>query len=140
MSNREDAADLLQDVGMIILAHDDPPLDSDRFVPWCMGIARNTVLHHWRRVRRYDEVFIRWDVDDSDCGLAFFFEGVLLDRQHVAICLQGLDEPSRSLLFLRYVMGKTSREIAEELGQSPAAVRMRIMRVREALREGWRTK
>ena len=135
VSNREDVADLLQDVGIIILGHDDPPLDAERFVPWCMGIARNTVLHHWRHARRYDRVFSASDATGCDWGLASSFEGALLDRQLIATVLHDLDESSRTLLLLRYVAGKTSREIAEDLGQSPAAVRMRIMRVCELLRE-----
>jgi RNA polymerase sigma factor (sigma-70 family) len=85
--------------------------------------------------RRHDEIFAESDVAGLEWSLPLSFESALLDRQQVETCLRNLDEPARSLLFLRHVVGKTSREIAEDLGQSPAAVRMKIMRVRDMLRE-----
>jgi RNA polymerase sigma factor (sigma-70 family) len=52
----------------------------------------------------------------------------------LAMVIQDLDPPSRQLLKLKYIDGKTSTEIAQLLQQSPEAVRMRIMRLREAIR------
>jgi RNA polymerase sigma-70 factor (ECF subfamily) len=135
VSSREDAADLLQDVGMVILEHQDPPVDAERFVSWCFGIARNVVLHHWRTGRRRDEIFTEVPAGHQRDVIAVPFERVIADRERLLASLDDLDEPSRKLLFLWFVDGKTSREIARELAQSPAAVRMRIMRVRKMLRD-----
>jgi len=140
ISSPEDAADLLQEVGVVVLAHDDDaPSETRAFALWCRGIAHNLALHHWRAVRRYNHVFADWD-DDRDGAEAatrapsLSIEETLADRESLERCVADLDETSRELLRLRYVCGKSSREIARMLRQSPEAVRMKIMRVREALR------
>jgi RNA polymerase sigma factor (sigma-70 family) len=135
VANREDAADLLQELGVIVLARDDAPSEPRAFLLWCRGIAHNLALHHWRALRRYKDVFAEWDADrDSFDEGAVSVEDAFADRESLVRCVQDLDKTSRELLRLRYVCGKTSREIARMLRQSPEAVRMRIMRVREVLR------
>ncbi len=47
--------------------------------------------------------------------------------------LEGVDPESRDLLFRRYVLEQTSGEIAQDLKLTAAAVRMRLMRLRETL-------
>jgi hypothetical protein len=49
-----------------------------------------------------------------------------------------LDEQAIELLFRRYVLGETAKDLANELEQSPAALRMRLMRLRTLLRAGQR--
>jgi len=136
VANREDAADLLQELGVIVLARDDAPAEPRAFLLWCRAIAHNLALHHWRALRRYKDVFAEWDADrdSSDEGM-ISVEDALADRESLERGVENLDKASRELLRLRYVCGKTSREIARMLRQSPEAVRMRIMRVREALRQ-----
>src|SRR6185503_6070181 len=46
------ADDLFQEVGVRVLSHAHSPEDPGEFVPWCRGIARNMLLHHWRSERR----------------------------------------------------------------------------------------
>ncbi|HEY3500610.1 MAG TPA: hypothetical protein VGK73_38215, partial [Polyangiaceae bacterium] len=50
-----------------------------------------------------------------------------------------LDPQAIELLFRRYVLGETAKDIATELAQSPAALRMRLMRLRTLLRSVQRT-
>lgn len=136
ISSREDAADLLQELGVVVLAHDDAPADAREFLQWCRGIAHNLALHHWRAERRYNHLFADWEADPHPPeAVALSFEETLADRETLERCVEDLDDASRELLKLRFVDGKTSREIARIVRQSPEAVRMRIMRVREALRD-----
>ena len=136
LSSREDAADVLQDVSMVLLARSEVPPEEERFVCWCRAIARNLVLHHWRAAHRYNEVFTDSDpeVVESEPVWEWLEDGVA-DRESAGACLRHLDEQTRSLLVKKYVDEKTSREIARELRQSPAAVRMKIMRACEAIRD-----
>jgi len=136
IASREDAADLSQELGVVVLAHDDAPADAREFLHWCRGIAHNLALHHWRAERRYNHLFADWEADPNPPeAVALSLEETLADRQTLKRCVADLDEASRELIKLRYVDGKTSREIARIVRQSPDAVRMRIMRVREALRD-----
>ena len=134
----EDTADLLQEIGVVVLAHDDAPIDPREFLLWCRRIAHNLALHHWRAVRRHNDVFVDrdWDEDTDTTDLATSsIEETVADRESLLRCVEDLDEPSRLLLQLKYVDGKTSREIARMMRQTPEAVRMKIMRVREAMRD-----
>lgn len=135
MPTPEDASDLLQEVGVVVLARDDAPTDAREFLSWCRGIAHNLALHHWRAVRKRNVVFAELDssYDTAETPVTSI-EEILADRESLAMCIKDLDQPSRQLLKLKYVEGKTSTEIARILRQTPEAVRMRIMRLREAIR------
>ena len=135
MPTPEDASDLLQEVGVVVLASNDVPTEAREFLSWCRGIAHNLALHHWRAARKHNDVFTELDSSYASAETPVTsFEEVLADRESLAMCIQSLDEPSRQLLTLKYIEGKTSTEIARILGQTPEAVRMRIMRLREAIR------
>src|SRR5262245_48904144 len=135
MPTPEDASDLLQEVGVVVLASDEAPTKAREFLSWCRGIAHNLALHHWRAARKHNDVLTELDSSyDSAETPVMSIEEVLADRESLAMCIQGLDKPSRKLLKLKYIDGKTSAEIALILRQSPEAVRMRIMRLREAIR------
>ncbi|HMF44522.1 MAG TPA: sigma-70 family RNA polymerase sigma factor [Polyangia bacterium] len=135
MPTPEDASDLLQEVGVVVLASNEAPTDAREFISWCRGIAHNLALHHWRAARRRNDALTGLgSAYDSGETPVTSLETILADRESLAMCLQSLDEPSRQLLKLKYIDGKTSTEIAQILGQSPEAVRMRIMRLREAIR------
>jgi DNA-directed RNA polymerase specialized sigma24 family protein len=45
-----------------------------------------------------------------------------------------LDGDAIELLFRRYVLGESAKDLATELAQSPAALRMRLMRLRSTIR------
>jgi DNA-directed RNA polymerase specialized sigma24 family protein len=47
-----DADDLLQEVSVVVLAKSEAPRDCEKFPSWCRGVARNVILHHWRRRRK----------------------------------------------------------------------------------------
>jgi RNA polymerase sigma-70 factor (ECF subfamily) len=136
VSNPADVADLLQEVGLVVLYHADVPSDARQFSAWCRGVARNVVSHHWRSARRHSEVFSVTDVasETPDVGVRST-EDLMALRRALVECLDELDDQSRMLLALRYRDGKTSGEIARQLRQSPGAVRMKIMRVRETLKD-----
>jgi RNA polymerase sigma-70 factor (ECF subfamily) len=131
-----DADDLLQEVSVVVLAKSEPPRDLRKFPEWCRGVARNVVLHHWRRrkktmttpgARFLESVEIAYQEGDAD------EEVMNLRRRALEECLKQLPESSRTLLDLRYVRQAPSQEIARTLKSSAAGVRMTLMRIREAL-------
>jgi RNA polymerase sigma-70 factor (ECF subfamily) len=56
-------------------------------------------------------------------------------RRLVSTALGELDEATRSVMVLRYYDDRSSKEIGELLGLSPAAVDMRLSRARQQLRQ-----
>jgi DNA-directed RNA polymerase specialized sigma24 family protein len=59
--------------------------------------------------------------------------GVVLDA--LAACMERLPTVARDLLDLRYVQGKSVREIGQETGKGYSALTMQFHRLREQLAE-----
>ncbi len=106
------------------------------FAPWLCGIVRNLCVDHRRRkrlavcgieaARGEADGRTREPVDEM---------GRRELGERVAAALDTLDETTRSAMVLRYYENLSSKEIADLLGLSSAAVDMRLMRGRQALKE-----
>jgi len=135
--NSDDAQDLLQDLGLLIIGHATGPTDETHFCAWCCGLIRNIAAHHWRATaRRFDYAspvgltILDYPGDESYANPEI--------RTHVRKQLGQLgtlDDQSLELLRRRYVLGETSSEIARSLRRSPESIRMKLMRLRVSLRD-----
>lgn len=108
----------------------------ESFVFWLYRIARRRCAL-WFRIgsRRVDGEFIE-DQDPKVVdapSLASYRRDQL--GESVREALDALPVAYREVLMLRYFGGMNSKEIAEALGVSPTAVRMRLSRARAQLRE-----
>jgi len=113
--------------------------NSSSFLPWLRQITRNLARDHLRRrvtERRYD--------GDMDTILAVVADPTpdtpdLLSRQHeeavVAELIDDLPEETREILLIYYREGQSSKQVATLLGMQDAAVRKRLSRARQSLRE-----
>lgn len=131
------ADDLFQEVGVRVLSHERPPEDPAEFVPWCRGIAKNMLLHHWRSERRAKTVACDPMIQAVD--LAFKEAHADVDqwaerRRMLNECLEKLPLNSRGLLQGHYVEGRPLADLAGADGRSEAAVKMQLMRLRQGLR------
>ena len=109
--------------------------EPERFGTWLCGIVRNLSLDMLRRRKPAEPwnssspaVDQRWTRDPLE----------ELGRQErfarVAAAIASLDETSRPVVVLRYYEELSSKEIADLLEMSPAAVDMRLSRARKQLR------
>lgn len=113
--------------------------NSSSFLPWLRQITRNLARDHLRRrvtEKRYDG-----DMDDI---LAVVADPTpdhpeLLSREHeeavVAELIDDLPEDTREILLIYYREGQSSKQVAALLGMQDAAVRKRLSRARQSLRE-----
>lgn len=131
----EEAAEIFQDLSLIVLKHENGPLEVDRFASWCRGLARHTLAHHFRSKRRRATLLDRAELEGSHLvGQGpydpehSFAARELLDRM-----FQNVDERSRRMMIDRYLLGKSAEEIGQRLAQSPTSIRMKLMRVRGAV-------
>ena len=110
------------------------PRDPDSFLSWSCGIARHVIGMEWRRRRRMraqqplEEPIIDQIRDPVAAPDQRFDARASLER---AI---GDDRDSLTLLFRRYLENVSGKELASEMGLSPAALRMRLMRIRTSAR------
>ena len=108
----------------------------ESFASWLYRIAsRRCKLWIRTASRRVDRDFIQdQDPKEMDApSLASYRESQL--DESVREALSALPEIHREVLVLRYFGGMTSVEIAKAIGVSPGAIRMRLTRAREQLKE-----
>ena len=55
-------------------------------------------------------------------------------RESLLHAMNDLDPDGLDLLIRRYILGKAGKDLAEEMELSPAALRMRLMRLRTTLK------
>jgi len=106
------------------------------FGAWLCGIVRNLCIDHRRR-RKVNVCGIEHARHETDPRTSA--PGDELGRQElrhrIDTALAALDETTRTAVVLRYYQDLSSREIGAVMGLSPAAVDMRLMRGRQALKE-----
>lgn len=133
VGDRETANEILQEVSLRALAGEGPR-DPDSFLSWSCGIARHVIGMEWRRRRRVraeqplEDPMVDQLRDPVASADQRFDARASLER---AI---GDDSESVALLFRRYLDNVTGKELANEMGLTPAALRMRLMRIRSSAR------
>lgn len=111
----------------------------DSFLPWLRQITRNLARDHLRAQRRSRapegdvEVLLAQVADPHPEPAEHAAER---EQQAVAAAvIDSLPEDSREVLLLYYREGQSSRQVAALLGLQDAAVRKRLSRARERVRE-----
>ena len=130
------AGDVVQDAFIRAWQRLSDVREPERFGTWVCGIVRNLAIDALRRRKPTDVLAAnnvvlepeRWTVNPMD----------EVDRKEknrkVAEAIATLDEASRLVVTMRYYEDLSSREIAERLEMTPAAVDMRLSRARKLLR------
>lgn len=136
VSRQADAEDLCADVFEKVqrkLGDFDPEKAS--VSTWIFTITRNTVIDHFRRSRPSEELDENLS-DDTEVD-----EGLLRAESlsELAAALKALPEEMRALIVLRYYDGKPLTEVAEIMGLSYGAVKLRhqsaLAKLRRLLQE-----
>lgn len=132
----EVAAELFQDVSILLLAQTDAAPTGQEFERWCRGIARNVLAHHFRTQRRQVALLSRAEPEGHTllAQAPHDPERTFATRELLSRIFDNIDERSRSLMIERYLMGRSADEIAKQAAQSPTSVRMKLMRVRGAVK------
>jgi RNA polymerase sigma-70 factor, ECF subfamily len=137
----DEAAELFQEVSILLLGPLGEPPTGQNFDAWCRGVARNVLAHHFRKQRRQASLLNRAEPEGHTllAQAPHDPEHAFATRELLTRLFADIDERSRGLMIERYLMGRSADEIAAEAEQSPSSVRMKLMRVRGAVRKGGRT-
>lgn len=101
---------------------------------WLLGIARNRVLSHLRdesrRRERLRAALAAWSAERAEAA------GLEKERETGALrdCLRSLPPHGAEMLADHYERRRSSAEIARRSGKTDGAVRMTLLRLREALK------
>jgi RNA polymerase sigma factor (sigma-70 family) len=127
------AADLTQDSLVKAYTHLDRCHDPDRFGAWAFRILRNR-CRDWLKNRRQHTVELREDAHTASDDPARELEQAQLGEV-MKEALARLPESQREAFLLKHVQDLSYEEMAERLSTGVSALKMRVMRAREALQE-----
>jgi RNA polymerase sigma factor (sigma-70 family) len=136
LGNFDDAEDVSQEVFLEAYRKLRSLRKWESFSFWLYRIA-STLCKNWKKKQsKYPDSEHFEDLSSeilANPSINSYRENVLYES--VRDELNSLPEIYREVLILHYFVGMDSKEIAKSLGTSPTAIRMRISRAREQLRE-----
>lgn len=130
-ANAQEAEDLCSQIFTKALTGLDTFRDG-AFAPWLFGIARNTLIDHYRRQK------IQLSLDDAE---RYSDEALEIDEEApddariVAALLAELNDEQRDLIAMSVEAELTSDEIGQMVGKSAGAVRVQLHRTFKQLRK-----
>ncbi|HEY7374915.1 MAG TPA: hypothetical protein VIF57_22325 [Polyangia bacterium] len=129
----EEASEILQEASVRLLATTGPA-DPERYGAWARGVVRHVIAHHGRARRRaraeqpFQEKLVGAFVEPPTDPEAHLDARAWIERLKGDLAREELE-----LLYRRYVLQESGRELADDLASSPAAMRMRLMRLRSSV-------
>lgn len=113
-------------------------LDKEKLVNYIITTCRNTAYNYIRDHKRITELEFEYNETDG----VHYDENPLEERvilndtlRNVKKAWDMLDDRSRELLEKRYILDKSTEEIAEEMGIKRGSVRMALSRARNNLKD-----
>jgi len=105
---------------------------SCKFSTWLIGIAKNVLRTHWRKLRQQPTVSLE-DAPELTSGSAE--ESVLSGTELEAVLgvIHRLEEPGREVLYLRLLGSLSFRQIGDVLGQSETWARVTYYRAKQSV-------
>ena len=136
------ADDLAQEVFLVAFRQLEDYQGSASFQSWLIGIARNRARMYLRgevRRRRRNQQFFEAALAQWQAGRLEDDSQVEEDQERVLValrsCIEGLPEGSRTVVDRYYFQKQTTDSIAQMLSKKVGAVRMMLMRIRNALKD-----
>jgi RNA polymerase sigma-70 factor (ECF subfamily) len=127
-SNDDDVEDLTQECLLRVFNSLDSLRDLDKMEPWLRAVVRNAVFSWYRERKREQEVYsLGLEAEHKTESYSVPEEDLLLYCV-LQEAMQTLSESDRQMFELRYGVGLSYREIAQQMGLNEEAVRKRITR------------
>ena len=126
------ANDIVQEVCLRVLVSEGPRL-SENALAWSRGIARHVARAEWRRRRAWQRPGQGEDLPENLRDRRSTPEEVADARASLARIFHGKEDAA--LLLRRHGEARGPTALARELGLTPAALRMRLLRLRRSALE-----
>lgn len=109
--------------------------ESDRsFKSWLFSIAKNTFID-WTRRQKTQRKFMEANFCQDYCDT---FEDDSNNRTQIKAILDKLNPEEQVLIELRFFQDLPFNEIAELTGLTVGAIKMRVMRILDKIKTGWK--
>jgi RNA polymerase sigma-70 factor len=134
--NFHQAEDVIQQVAVVLVREFENFDSSKPFLPWALGIARNTALKSRRDVgRQCKHVFSDALIEKIESAFQEPDDALFAMRKLLRYCLSKQPQKVLELLQWRYAHDLKPNEVAPRMGLTSGAVRAMLHRSREALRK-----
>jgi RNA polymerase sigma-70 factor, ECF subfamily len=134
VGDRHEAEDVAQEAYLRVFRSLGSFRQEARFETWLYRIVTNAAFTHLRRRGRFGVVLSEEQEQAIEEPEVRPVEAAL-DRDEVKRALELLTPGSRTVVVLKDVYGLSCQEIADEMGLSEAAVKVRLHRARKRLKE-----
>lgn len=128
LKNDEDAEDAVQEALYAAFAHRDGLKDPEKFKPWILRILSNKCYDRYRQRRKVVELSEYAETLPAP-------ETDLAEKLTLWQAVMSLGDDLRATVTLFYYEGLSIRDISRALGVSEAAVKTRLSRGRQRLRQ-----
>lgn len=129
-SNQQDAADLTQDIFIRAYTYLWRYNTRKKFFTWLYTIALNRIRNQIKKNKQYKNARAQ-DLKEQQ----YSENQNLAEAQDINVYLSGLDEETRAFIIMKYVQELSFEEIAKITGKSVSALKMRIYRGLDKLKE-----
>jgi len=135
LPRRADADEAFQDTCLILWGKWTEFDLSRDFTRWACGIAHN-VVRNFKRRQRPGAITLNEDLLAQIADVGLENEPVLEARRRaLLLCLEKLPAARRELVERSYLRGEVIRNVAEQIGLTPAALYLQLQRIRRSLFE-----
>jgi len=132
---RQDAADVMQGVALVLWRKFPTLEESDQFRKWAFGVARYETLA-WLRDKARDRLVLADDVLNTVAHESSQIENQLsAQREALEDCLERLPSEQRDLVLAAYSPDAQIQDVAEQSGRTVAAFYQWLYRMRVRLLE-----
>ncbi|MEO0476744.1 MAG: sigma-70 family RNA polymerase sigma factor [Planctomycetota bacterium] len=131
--NHHDAEDLLGQVAVAVARDFDKYDETQPFVRWAIGIARNRVLNHRRKFAMSKVVFSQETIEALANAVPVKPAKQSEFKAALKACIDKLQNQARKAITLRYEDERKPKSIAAELDMTPNAVSILLHRTRKSL-------
>lgn len=130
--NEAMALDLVQETLLAAFENFDKLRNSESFVFYLFGIARNCHSKQKRRNRFFGN---QDDIKNSNIEITATSIELGFDIEFIRKSIAGLNDEQREVILMFHIMGFSIKEIADNFSITEAAVKNRLLRGREKLRQ-----
>ena len=133
VSTRQDAADVMQGVALVLWRKFPELKEPDQFRKWAFGVARYETLA-WLRDKARDRLVLADDVLNTVAHESFQIENQLsAQREALEDCLEKLPSEQRTLVLAAYEPDVRIQDVAKQGGRTVAAFYQWLYRMRVRL-------
>jgi RNA polymerase sigma-70 factor (ECF subfamily) len=135
VGDRQDAEDVCQEAYLRVFRALGTFRGDARFETWLYRIVTNAALSFLRRKGRFGDLHPEVEVEPATPSSELLLADRTVDRDALEAALLELPVAMRAVVVLKDVYGLSHQEIAEELGASEGAVKVRLHRARKRLKD-----